>query len=90
MKRVALPQVGNWFVLAVLVLWLVVQYLCHWHFTIFGAAPEKIRGYNQCFERQSKQRRRHGIAHTDGVFFASSGRVEVYLVENIVPHFQFG
>ena len=48
--RVALPQVGNWFVLAVLVVWLVVQYFCHWHFTIFGATPEKIRGYNQCFE----------------------------------------
>lgn len=48
--RVALPQVGNWFVLAVLVVWLVVQYFCHWHFTIFGATPEKIRGYNRCFE----------------------------------------
>ena len=48
--RVALPQVGNWFVLSVLVVWLVVQYFCHWHFTIFGATPEKIQGYNQCFE----------------------------------------
>ena len=48
--RVVLPQVGNWFVLAVLVFWLVVQYFCHWHFTIFGATPEKIRGYNRCFE----------------------------------------
>ena len=48
--RVVLPQVGNWFVLSVLVVWLVVQYFCHWHFTIFGATPEKIRGYNQCFE----------------------------------------
>lgn len=48
--RMALPQVGNWFVLAVLVFWLVVQYFCHWHFTIFGATPEKIQGYNQCFE----------------------------------------
>ena len=48
--RVALPQVGNWFVLAVLVFWLVIQYFCHWHFTIFGATPEKIQGYNQCFE----------------------------------------
>lgn len=48
--RVVLPQVGNWFVLAVLVVWLVVQYFCHWHFTIFGATPEKIRGYNRCFE----------------------------------------
>lgn len=49
--RVALPQVGNWFVLAVLVFWLVIQYFCHWHFTIFGATPEKIQGYNQCMKR---------------------------------------
>ena len=48
--RAVLPQVGNWFVLSVLAFWLVVQYFCHWHFTIFGATPEKIRGYNQCFE----------------------------------------
>lgn len=48
--RAVLPQVGNWFVLSALVVWLVVQYFCHWHFTIFGATPEKIRGYNQCFE----------------------------------------
>lgn len=48
--RVVLPQVGNWFVLSVLVVWLVVQYFCHWNFTIFGATPEKIRGYNRCFE----------------------------------------
>ena len=48
--RAVLPQVGNWFVLSVLVVWLVVQYFCHWHFTIFGATPEKIRGYNRCFE----------------------------------------
>lgn len=41
--RAVLPQVGNWFVLSVLVVWLVVQYFCHWHFTIFGATPEKIR-----------------------------------------------
>lgn len=48
--RAVLPQVGNWFVLSVLAFWLVVQYFCHWHFTIFGATPEKIRGYNRCFE----------------------------------------
>lgn len=48
--RMTLPQVGKWFVLVVLVFWLVVQYFSHWHLTIFGATPEKIRGYNQCFE----------------------------------------
>lgn len=48
--RIALAPVGNWVTFAVLVFWLVVQYFCHWHYTIFGATPEKIRGYNQCFE----------------------------------------
>ncbi len=48
--RTAFVQAGKWFMLVVLVFWLVVQYFCHWHFTIFGATPEKIRGYNQCFE----------------------------------------
>lgn len=48
--RMRLPQVGNWFVLVVLISWLVVQYFSHWHLTIFGATPEKIRGYNRCFE----------------------------------------
>lgn len=48
--RITLPQAGNWFMFAVLVFWLVVQYFCHWHFTIFGATPEKIQGYNRCFE----------------------------------------
>lgn len=48
--RIALPPVGNWVTLAVLVFWLVVQYFCHWRYTIFGATPEKIQGYNQCFE----------------------------------------
>lgn len=48
--RMILPQAGNWFVLGVLVFWLVVQYFSHWHLTIFGAPPEKIQGYNRCFE----------------------------------------
>ena len=48
--RISFPQIGKWFMLVVLVFWIVVQYFCHWHFTIFGASPEKIRGYNQCFE----------------------------------------
>ncbi len=48
--RILVPIVGNWVVLGFLVLWLVIQYFCHWHYTLFGASPQKIKGYNQCFE----------------------------------------
>ncbi len=41
--------VGKWILLAVLVFWFVVQYFCHWHYTIFGAGEAKLKGYNQCF-----------------------------------------
>lgn len=27
----------------------VVQFFCHWYYTIFGASEKKLRGYNQCF-----------------------------------------
>lgn len=41
--------VGKWVLLAVLVLWFVVQFFCHWYYTIFGAGEKKLRGYNDCF-----------------------------------------
>lgn len=41
---------GKWILLAILVLWLVVQFFCHWYYTIFGASKEKIQGYNECFK----------------------------------------
>ncbi len=41
---------GRWILLAVLMFWMVVQFFCHWYYTIFGASPEKLEGYNQCFE----------------------------------------
>ena len=44
------PREGRWVLLAVLVLWLVVQFFCHWYYTIFGASPKKLEGYNRCFE----------------------------------------
>lgn len=47
--RVFLPNVGVWVVLVILVVWFVLQWFCHWHFTIFGANQRKIDGYNQCF-----------------------------------------
>ena len=36
--------------LSILLLWIVVQFFCHWYFTIFGASTRKIVGYNKCFE----------------------------------------
>lgn len=40
---------GKWVLLGILILWFIVQFFCHWYYTIFGASPEKIRGYNDCF-----------------------------------------
>lgn len=34
-----------------LLMWLFIQYMSHWHYTIFGASPEKIKSYNQFFEK---------------------------------------
>ena len=41
--------VGKWILLGVLVLWFIVQFMCHWYFTIFGASEKKLQGYNECF-----------------------------------------
>ena len=40
---------GRWILLAVLVLWLTIQFFCHWYYTIFGASEKKLAGYNDCF-----------------------------------------
>ena len=40
---------GRWILLAILILWFIVQFFCHWYFTIFGASENKLRGYNDCF-----------------------------------------
>lgn len=45
----ALRPVGQWILLAILALWLVIQFMCHWYFTIFGASERKLKGYNDCF-----------------------------------------
>ncbi len=44
----ALPA-GKWILLAILVLWFVVEFFCHWYFTIFGVTERKLKGYNECF-----------------------------------------
>ena len=33
----------------ILVLWFIVQFMCHWYYTIFGASERKLLGYNDCF-----------------------------------------
>jgi len=43
------PAWGNWYLLGVLILWAVVQFFCHWYYTIFGASQKKLEGYNACF-----------------------------------------
>ena len=40
---------GKWILLGVLIFWLVVEFFCHWYFTIFGASEQKLKGYNDCF-----------------------------------------
>lgn len=40
---------GKWILLTILVLWFIVQFFCHWYYTIFGASEKKVKGYNNCF-----------------------------------------
>ena len=44
-----LPHIGKWVLPAVLLFWGTVQFFCHWYYTIFGASPQKLAGYNRCF-----------------------------------------
>ncbi len=37
------PRAGRWVLLAVLLLWLTVQFFCHWYYTLFGASPGSWR-----------------------------------------------
>lgn len=47
-------QVGKWVLLTELSIWLTVQFFCHEYYTIFGASPQKLKGYNACFEETVK------------------------------------
>ena len=40
---------GKWILLTLLVLWFIVQFFCHWYYTIFDASEQKLKGYNECF-----------------------------------------
>lgn len=44
-----LQPAGKWILTGILVLWFVVEFFCHWFFTIFGASERKLQGYNDCF-----------------------------------------
>ena len=41
--------VGKWILFTILLLWFIVQFFCHWYYTIFGASEKKLKGYNDCF-----------------------------------------
>ena len=41
---------GKWILFGILVLWFMVQFMCHWYYTIFGASERKLQGYNDCFQ----------------------------------------
>lgn len=43
------PLLGEWLLLGVLLFWFIVQFFCHWYYTIFGASEKKLKGYNDCF-----------------------------------------
>lgn len=44
-----LQPFGKWILFSVLTFWFIVQFFCHWFYTIFGAGRKKIQGYNDCF-----------------------------------------
>lgn len=44
-----LQPAGKWILLVILGFWFVVQFFCHWYYTIFGASESKLQGYNDCF-----------------------------------------
>ncbi len=44
-----LQPAGKWILFGILLLWFIVQFMCHWYFTIFGASEQKLKGYNDCF-----------------------------------------
>ena len=49
-----IPPFGEWLLLSVLLFWFIVQFFCHWYYTIFGASEKKLKGYNECFKDTSR------------------------------------
>lgn len=42
-------KVGKYPLIIFLSLWLATQFISHWYYTIFGASPKKLLGYNKYF-----------------------------------------
>lgn len=43
-------KIGKYLITIFVYLWSVIQYLSHWHYTLFGASAKKIVSYNQFFK----------------------------------------
>ncbi len=43
-------HIGKYILSMFLAAWAVLQYLSHWHYTLFGASERKLIGYNRVFE----------------------------------------
>lgn len=41
---------GKYLLTAFIILWGIIQFYSHWHYTIFGASQSKIDGYNHFFK----------------------------------------
>lgn len=50
----AWPPAGRWLLLVLLAVWLTAQFFSHEYYTLFGASPQKLAGYRQCFARTVK------------------------------------
>ena len=40
---------GKYFLFIFILMWIIIQFKCHWYHTIFGTSIEKINSYNQYF-----------------------------------------
>lgn len=45
---------GRWVLAALLLVWLIAQFFSHEYYTLFGASPQKLAGYQQCFANTVK------------------------------------
>ncbi len=43
-------SIGRGYIFIVLGIWLLIQFSCHWYYTIFGVSDKKLKGYNECFK----------------------------------------
>ncbi len=43
-------SIGRGYIFIVLCIWFLIQFSCHWYYTIFGVSDKKLKGYNECFK----------------------------------------